>query len=104
MHHVLVLCLLLLSPAAYAAGDVKDSCNNPEVNQHWLEALKQHSDDPLVVRMFNMRTGLCGMLKNGQIDSETARSMWEQALTNALLESARQEQSKRGLLRLFGTF
>lgn len=100
---LLALYLSVLACAVSASED-QNSCNNPRLNQNWADALANYPDDPVVLRMFNLRTGLCAMLKNGQIEARSAPDLWEQALTTALLDSARQEREKQGLLSLFGTF
>jgi hypothetical protein len=81
-----------------------DTCDDPDVNQQWQNALEKHPNDGLLLKLSTLRGGLCEMIDNNNIDVDTARAMWEQALTAALLERAREDQARRGLLRLFGTF
>ena len=96
--------LTLFVLSATAADGTTHYCNDPEVNQQWDEALRSYPDDPLVLKLSAVRTGLCGMVDAGEIPIAKAKTLWENALTSALLERARAEQAKRGLLRLFGTF
>jgi hypothetical protein len=103
MMRYLILCLILCALPVIAA-EPRNFCDDPELNRQWEEALTKYPKDPLVLKLSAVRTALCGMVSSKQINLETARATWEDALTDALLEWAKDEQAKRGLLRLFGTF
>ena len=103
MRYLFLLWLFVLALPAQA-DKPKNSCNDPEINQQWEQALNQYPNDRLLIKLSSIRGALCSMIKNKQVTIETARSIWEQALTDALLERAREDQAQRGLLRLFGTF
>jgi len=102
MRYLILLLTLLAWPAW--AEEPRNFCSDTEVNRQWEEALVKYPEDPLLLKLSAVRTSLCGMLSHNQIDLETARNAWEDALTDALVDWARDEQKKRGLLRLFGTF
>ena len=99
---ILVTVLLFALPVAGQEGT--NYCNDPAVNEKWERAQTEHPNDHLIVKLVTVRGALCSMLDQGKVDLETARFMWEQALADALLEQARADQEKRGLLQLFGTF
>jgi hypothetical protein len=99
----LMLFLALLTSSVWAE-EPRNFCSDPEVNRQWQEALVKYPKDPLLLKLSAVRTALCSMLSQDQISLETARATWEDALTDALVDWARDEQAKRGLLRLFGTF
>lgn len=86
------------------ADEPTNNCQNEEINRQWEKALNEYPQDRLVTKLAALRTGLCGMIDDGLIDVDTAKTTWEQALTDALLERAREHEAKRGLLRLFATF
>ncbi len=100
----LILATALLFALPVAAQERANYCNDPAVNQKWEQAQTEHPSDRLIVKLATVRGALCTMLDQGKIDLDTAQFMWEQALTDALLEQARAEQQQRGLLQLFGTF
>ncbi|MEZ5583763.1 MAG: hypothetical protein R3F37_14340 [Candidatus Competibacteraceae bacterium] len=102
MRYLLLFLALLTAPAW--AEEPRNFCSDPEVNRQWEEALVKYPEDPLLIKLSAVRSALCSMLSQEQIDLETARNAWEDELTDALVEWARNEQKKRGLLRLFGTF
>lgn len=104
MRYISLVLAFLTVPAVFAGEVPKHSCDDPEVNQQWRQALARYPQDPLLIKLSAMRTGLCNMIKNGQVDPDTARSIWEKALTTNLLERAKEEQEQRGLFRLFATF
>jgi hypothetical protein len=98
---VLIFSLAIVSAIA---EEPRDFCNDPELNQQWSEALTKYPKDPLLLKLSAVRNALCGMVNSGQLNLEAARVTWENTLTDTLLEWAKKEQEKRGLLRLFGTF
>jgi hypothetical protein len=101
-------CLILLGLSLFVftanASVPVDTCADPEVNQQWQTAIDEYPNDGLLLKLSTLRGGLCEMIENNNIDVNMARLMWEQALTTALLERVREDQARRGLLRLFGTF
>lgn len=103
MKYLVYLCLFLFTFTANASEPV-DTCTDPDVNRQWREALEKHPRDHLLLKLSSLRSGLCEMIDSNKLDVNTARFMWEQALTTALLERAREEQARQGLLKLFGTF
>lgn len=103
MKYLISLALSLSIFTANATMPV-DTCADPDVNQQWQNALEKYPNDGLLLKLSTLRGGLCEMVENNSLDVDTARMMWEQALTAALLERAREDQARRGLLRLFGTF
>jgi hypothetical protein len=102
MRHLIISFIFLASPVW--AEEPRNFCSDTEVNHQWDEALVKYPEDQLLLNLSAVRTTLCDMLSRNQIDLETARNAWEDALTDTLVEWARNEQKKRGLLRLFGTF
>ncbi|MCP5420251.1 MAG: hypothetical protein H6970_11265 [Gammaproteobacteria bacterium] len=103
-HWLIPFLLSLLAALPSFAAEPRNFCDDSELNQQWNDALSKYPKDPLLLKLSAVRTALCGMVHSGQINLETARTTWEDALTDALLEWAKDEQAKRGLLRLFGTF
>ncbi len=105
MRYLILLSLMILTLPVTLAGERKgSSCNDTEINQQWERAVAAYPQDRLIIKLSATRTGLCNLVKSGQIDIETARSIWEKALTTTLLDRAKEEQKQRGLLRLFATF
>ncbi len=100
------LILLLLVPLAWAvsAQEHKCYCKDPTVDRQWEEALDKYPQDKVVVRLAAKRETLCDMIEMGEIGVDKARLLSEKALTKTLLERAREEQAKRGLMQLFVSF
>lgn len=102
MRRIVMLIALLSGPTL--AAEPTNYCNDPDINQRWADALVNYPNDPLVVRLAAQRDTLCTLLQDEEIDLERAQSLWDKALTDALLQRARAEQRERGLLPLFSTF
>lgn len=99
----LLLVLLALTRPVFASQH-ENYCNDKDINRQWDEALEQYPEDNLIVRLAATRESLCDQLDSKAIDQDRAKALWEDALTEALLERAREEQRRRGLFRLFATF
>jgi hypothetical protein len=103
MKYLIFLCFSLFAVTSNASAPV-NTCADPNVNRQWQDALETYPNDRLLLKLSSLRSGLCEMIENDKMDVHTAKLTWEQALTTALLERAREDQSRRGLMRLFGTF
>ena len=101
---VIWLFLIVGSPVVWATGETETYCQDTQVNRHWHEAMTTHREDPLVMKLYAVRRGLCEMLAEHKIDSQSARFMWDQAVISALVEKGREATGSGALLRLFGTF
>lgn len=105
MRYLILLLFVIFALSTTVAGERnKSSCNDTEINQQWEKAVAAYPRDRLIAKLSTTRTGLCNLVKSGQLDVETARSIWEKALATTLLDRAKEEQQQRGLLRLFATF
>ena len=99
----LLLALLVLANPVFATQH-ENYCSDADINRQWDEALEQYPEDDLIVRLAATRRSLCNQVDNNEIDQSRAQALWEDVLTEALLERARAEARRRGLFRLFATF
>lgn len=99
----LLLALLVLANPVFATQH-ENYCSDADINRQWDEALEQYPEDDLIVRLAATRRSLCNQVDNKEIDQSRAQALWEDVLTEALLERARAEARRRGLFRLFATF
>jgi len=99
-----ILAAVWLPSIVSAAEDTGNYCQDSAVNRHWQQAISEHQNDPVVVKLYAMRRGLCEMLAEKKIDAKSARFMWDQAVISALVDKGREATQGGGLLRLFGTF
>lgn len=106
----LIMCLPLLIFPVLTLGQSDNTCNDPEINQRWEQAVADQPQNRLVKKLSDKRAELCKQVKSGRLDSKTARLIWEQTLTESLLERAQEQprvqekQERRGLLVLFANF
>jgi uncharacterized protein YabN with tetrapyrrole methylase and pyrophosphatase domain len=96
--------LVMSASVAQAGNEGATYCQDEQVNQHWQDAVTKHKGDPLVMRLYAVRRGLCEMLAEKKVDAKAARFMWDQAVISALVEKGREAAGSEALLRLFGTF
>ncbi len=75
-----------------AHGDKPDNyCNDAEANQQWARLLMKVSDDPMTIRLYSLRDGLCGMVDRGQVKLEVATAIFEDARSPKVMECLRNQ-------------
>ena len=58
-----LLALMVLLTSYSVHGDESDNyCNDAEINQQWTRLLMKSSDDPMTIRLYALRDGLCAQL------------------------------------------
>ncbi|HRF62922.1 MAG TPA: hypothetical protein PK708_08555 [Candidatus Competibacter sp.] len=93
-----------------ALGQPENTCDDPEINQRWEQAVADQPQNRLVRKLSAKRDDLCKLVKSGRLDLKTARSIWEKTLTESFLERTQEQprvqekQERRGLLVLFANF
>jgi hypothetical protein len=85
--------LSLLSIGTARAGE--NYCQDPEANRQWLEMLARTPDDPLIIKLFALRSGLCVLVEQRLIALDQATDIFEQERSEAMTERHREEQERR---------
>jgi len=68
-----LLALMVLMASCSAHGDEPDNyCNDAEINQQWARLLMKSPDDPMTIRLYALRDGLCSMVDRGQVKVKPA--------------------------------
>ena len=87
---LLALMVLLASYSAY--GDEPDNyCNDAEINQKWTRLFMKSSDDPMTIRLYALREGLCEMVDRGQVKLGVAIAIFEDARSPEVMECFRNQ-------------
>jgi hypothetical protein len=106
-----VLMIMSISSINVWADDTlnKTTCNDPEINKQWNDAVIKYKHDPLVVKLHTVRLNLCELVIKQLIDTQVARMTWEQSVISTLIEKGKQvttttNKDGESLLQLFGNF
>jgi len=63
--------------------------NDAETNRQWARLLMKSPDDPMTIRLYALRDGLCGMVDRGQVKLEVAIAIFEDARSPEIMECFR---------------
>jgi hypothetical protein len=91
---LLFMLLLALYFPAHAATQA-NYCHNLAMNQDWDKKVVEFSQDPIILKLAGLRTGLCQMIDRGQITHEQGINLWEderqRSIVDRQTEQARQK-------------
>lgn len=90
------LLLTLLSPPLSGEEPTGNLCRDPTVNREWAERLAAHPNDPLLIRLFASRQGLCWMTDQGLLTVDQAAGLFEKERLEAIKERQRENAQRRG--------
>ncbi len=88
---LLALMVLLASCSVY--GEEPDNyCLDAEVNQKWTRLFMKSSDDPMTIRLYALRDGLCSMVDRGQVKLGVAIAIFEDARSPEVMQCFRNQR------------
>ncbi len=87
-----LLALMVLLASYSAHGDEPDNyCNDAEINQKWTRLFMKSSDDPMTIRLYALREGLCEMVDRGQVKLGVAIAIFEDSRSPEVMECFRNQ-------------
>ncbi len=88
-----LLALMVILASCSAHGEERDNyCLDAEVNQKWTRLFMKSSDDPMTIRLYALREGLCEMVDRGQVQLGVAIAIFEDARSPAVMECFRNQR------------
>ncbi len=88
-----LLALIVSLASCSAHGDDPDNyCNDAEINQQWTRLLMKSPDDPMTIRLYALRDGLCAMVDRGQVKLGVAIAIFEDACSPEVMECFRNQK------------
>ncbi len=88
-----LLALMVLLASYSVHGDEPDNyCNDAENNQQWTRLLMKSPDDPMTIRLYALRDGLCSMVDRGQVKLGVAIAIFEDARSPEVRECFRNQK------------
>ena len=88
-----LIALMVLLASYSAHGDEPDNyCNDAEVNQKWTRLFMKSPDDPMIIRLYALRDGLCAMVDRGQVKLEVATAIFEDARSPKVMQCFRNQR------------
>jgi hypothetical protein len=74
MRKILFVCLLSFAVNGLAS---ENYCHDVAEIKKWEDVIAKHSTEPLLVKLYAMRVGLCKAVDDGKIDLDTAIDVFE---------------------------
>ena len=88
-----LLALMIFLASCSAHADEPDNyCNDPKINQQWTRLLMKSSDDPMTIRLYALRDGLCSMVDRGQVKLKVATAIFEDARSPEVMQCFRNQR------------
>ena len=87
----ILLAVLFISSVALSAEPV-NYCQNESVVQEWEDLLGKYPNDPDIIKLYALRTGLCEMVDGGQLTLDQAIDIFETERLRVLSEKQREQQ------------
>jgi hypothetical protein len=88
---------LLLARGALAATAPEEAnyCHDPAVDAQWERMLGETPEDPIVLKLYGLRSGLCSMVDHGKISLNQATEIWERERAESVVQRYREESGKK---------
>ena len=93
---ILILTLLLICIPAQAAETV-NRCHNEAAMVQWTKLLKAAPKDPVIIKLYALWTGLCGMVDNGLVELEAAMGVFDGEHAKDIMRKRRDMEKRREL-------
>jgi hypothetical protein len=94
-------CQLLVAASARSrttslAGDPDNYCHDQAIAADWRRTLSETPNDPLVIKLYGLREGLCGFA-DGRVSLDQATEIWERERAESVVSvSVRMPVAREG--------
>lgn len=78
-----------------AAAESENYCHDQQVEQDWSRMLDDAPDDPIVLKLYALRSGLCGMVEQGLVSLDQAAELWELERAEGAVQRFNEDSAKR---------
>lgn len=93
----LLLALLLVNAGRAVAEESQSEnyCHDPAIWAKIDDLLKQHPRDPLVIRSYALRLGICRLIDDGKISLEQGIELFDLEKRRAIMERGAEAERKK---------
>ncbi len=88
------------SQAPSPATNPDNSCHDESVADDWSRMLSESPRDPIVIRLYGLRVGLCSLVDRGQVGLNQAAEIWELTRAEAAMQRFKDEAESNPKLSL----
>jgi hypothetical protein len=79
------------------AGDPDNYCHDQAIAADWRRMLSETPNDPLVIKLYGLREGLCSLVADGRVSLDQATEIWERERAESVVSvSVRMPVAREG--------
>jgi len=82
-------------PISVVGQEVVNHCHKPDVDAQWEQLLANSPKDPIVIRLYALRVGLCRMADEGLVDFEQAIDIFNKEHARGVMERMEEDNERR---------
>lgn len=90
----------LFAVSTSATDDSRNRCHDPATVADWERLLSSNPRDPVVIRLYGLRRGLCSMIDDGLVELDQAIEIFNQEHARGVVERYQEERGRERGLRL----
>ena len=72
----------------------KNYCHQEDKNSDWIKTLQEYPNDPIIIKLFALRKGLCTMIDMKLISLERGIDLFEEERQKLLFERQKEKYNK----------
>ena len=95
MKALIIILLVASSPVVAGEDTPVNYCHSQEAADTWGKMLSDAPEDPIIIKLYGLRIGLCGMIEDGQIGLKQGIEIWEQERNRSVIQRAKEEIEAR---------
>jgi len=84
------------SPTTSLASGPDNYCHDPSIAADWRRMLSETPNDPLVVKLYGLREGLCGLIADGRVSLDQATEIWEHERAESVIQRFGEDARRHG--------
>ena len=70
-------------------------CHDEEVNADWEKMLLDTPKDPLIIKLYGLRIGLCRMIDQGKLSLEQGAEIWNQEHAQSVIQRTQEDEERK---------
>ncbi|MGY6217364.1 hypothetical protein ACW73L_19595 [Methylolobus aquaticus] len=106
MRRLLFICTVIAASLLVAASarsrmtsvadDPDNYCHDPAIAEDWRRMLSETPNDPIVIKLYGLREGLCSLVSDGRVSLEQAPEIWERECAESVVQRFGEDARRQG--------
>ena len=96
-----VVVAMVTARARSSAEPVEENyCHDAGVVAEWETMRAGSPNDPIVIKLYGLREGLCGIVDRGLVGVDEATEIWERERAESVVERFKDDAKRQGKVKL----